>query len=46
MKSNESLNKTKDNKKLASYDFVRFKPVPVCKDVNGNLVLSISLPEK
>ncbi|RNA27894.1 hypothetical protein BpHYR1_030462 [Brachionus plicatilis] len=41
----KTTSKQKEGKLKANYDFVRFKPLPVCKDLNGNLVLSLNLPE-
>lgn len=45
MRIKNVTNKKAEVKKNANYDFVRFKPLPVCKDLNGNLVLSLNLPE-
>ncbi|CAF0810061.1 unnamed protein product [Brachionus calyciflorus] len=45
VKTNKDEQQKKQQQVKPIYDYVRFMPLPVCKDLNGNLVLSINLPE-
>jgi hypothetical protein len=42
---NSSKAETKSTSSKTSYDFVKYKPAPICRDENGRLILKINLPE-